>query len=114
MKFLISRGPNWEDARVKATRVTENTVPATPIIAPDIVVKILRAESGLLTNKKRIQPSCEMERELSKDTRVIDNTTAKQIMSTGKNQKVAISSFKKKISFFILEHQCDTLIDIVV
>ena len=57
MKFFISLGPNWEEASVNATRVTEKTVPATPIIAPEIVDRILRAESELLTRKKRTHPS---------------------------------------------------------
>jgi hypothetical protein len=57
MKFFMSRGPNCEDANVRATSVTEKTVPATPIIAPEIVDKILLAESELFTRKKRIHPS---------------------------------------------------------
>ena len=56
IKFFISLGPNWEEARVKATNVTEKTVPATPIIAPDMVDKMLRAESELLTKKNLNQP----------------------------------------------------------
>ena len=51
MKFLINLGPNCEEAKVKATKVIEKTVPATPIMAPEIVVKILLAESGLLVSR---------------------------------------------------------------
>jgi hypothetical protein len=56
MEFFINLGPNCEAARVSATSVTEKTVPATPIIAPEMVDKMLRAESGLFTNKKSTQP----------------------------------------------------------
>ena len=99
MKFLMSLGPNCEEASVKATSVTEKTVPATPIMAPDMVDKMLRAESELLTRKKRIQPSCGMATALSRETRAMDKNTAKLIVSAGKNQNVAVSSFQKKCSF---------------
>ena len=101
MKFLMSLGPNCEEASVNATSVTEKTVPATPIMALEMVDNMLRAESELFTRKKRSQPSCEMDTELSRDTRLIDKITAKQMMSTGKNQNVAINSLRKKRGFFM-------------
>lgn len=103
MNFLMSLGPNCEEARVRATSVTEKTVPATPIIAPDIVDKMLRAESELLTRKKRIQPSCGMLVILSNETNPTDKKTAIPIIRTGINQKVAVNSFQKKSSFFMLK-----------
>ncbi|GAB3645827.1 hypothetical protein GCM10028791_04720 [Echinicola sediminis] len=51
MKFCNNRGPNCEDAKVNATRVMEKTVPATPIIAPAMMDKILLAESTLPIRK---------------------------------------------------------------
>ena len=101
MKFLISLGPNWEDASVRATRVTEKTVPATPIMVPDMVDNMLSAELGLFTRKKRTQASYEMVISLSNETKPIDKKTTKQIIRMGTNQKVAINSFQKKSSFFI-------------
>lgn len=103
MKFLMSLGPNCEEASVKATSVTEKTVPATPIMAPDIVDKILRAESELFTRKKRTHPSRVMDKVLSKDTSPTDKKIVKQIMMTGKNQNVDSSSFQKNSSFFMLK-----------
>ncbi len=94
MKFLMSRGPNWEDASVKATNVTENTVPATPIMPPDMVDKMLRAESELLTKKNRTQPTCEIVTELSSDTSPMDNAIENAMMSTGRNQNVDVISFQ--------------------
>lgn len=99
----MSLGPNCEEANVKATSVTEKTVPATPIIAPEIVDNMLRAESELFTRKKRTQPSRSIEIELSNDTRPMDIKIAKPIVSTGTNQNVAINSFQRKSSFFMLE-----------
>jgi hypothetical protein len=92
MKFLISLGPNWEEASVSATRVTEKTVPATPIIAPDIVDKMVLAESDPFTKKKRVNPSCRKLIWPSKDTRPTDSSTEKTIIVTGINQKVAFNS----------------------
>ena len=91
----MSLGPNCEDASVKTTSVMEKTVPATPIIALDMVVKMLRAESGFSTKKNRTKPSLEIVTELSKYTKPIDNTMEKLIISTGRNQKVAPNSFQK-------------------
>ena len=99
MKFLISLGPNCEDASVKTTNVMEKTVPATPIIALEIVDKILRAESELSTKKKRTQPSLDILIELSKYTKLKDRTIDKPIIKTGRNQKVAPNSFQKKVVF---------------
>lgn len=73
----------------------EKTVPATPIIALDMVDNMLRAESALSTKKKRIQPSCEIVIKLSKYTRKMDRKIEKPIISTGKNQKVAPNSLQK-------------------
>lgn len=83
----------------------EKTVPATPIIALDIVDNMLRAESELFTKKKRTQPSFGIVIKLSKYTRQKDNRIEKPIISTGRNQKVAPNSFQKKSSFFIKPDQ---------
>ena len=103
MKFLMSLGPNCEDASVKATSVMEKTVPATPIIALEMVVNMLRAESELLTKKNRLQPSLGIVIKLSKYTEQMANRIEKLIISTGTNQKVAPNSFQKKSIFFILK-----------
>jgi len=102
MKFFINLGPNWEEASVKATNVTEKTVPATLIIAPEIVDRMLRAEAELFTRKKLNQLSCDITIELSKITKIMERRIAKQIISTGRNQNVVSNSFPKKISFFML------------
>jgi len=83
--------------------VMEKTVPATPIIALDMVDNMLRAESELSTKKKRTQPSLGIVIMLSKYTREIDNRIEKHIISTGRNQKVAPNSFQKKSIFFMLK-----------
>lgn len=105
MKFLMSLGPSCEEASVKATSVMEKTVPATPIIALDMVDNMLRAESELFTKKKRAQPSFGIVIKLSKYTKPTDNRIEKLIISTGRNQKVAPNSFQKKSSFFINLYQ---------
>jgi len=102
MKFFISLGPNCEEASVNATRVTEKTVPATPIMAPDIVDSILRAESALLTRKKRPGPVCGKLIIPSMYTRLIAKMTDMKIIIIGINQKVAFSSFQKNSSLFII------------
>lgn len=91
MKFLINRGPNCDEANVKATRVTEKTVPATPIIAAEIVDKILRAESALFTKKYLLIPSLEISIFWSKITKATERNKAIPIIKTGTNQKVAVS-----------------------
>lgn len=101
MKFLMSLGPNCEEASVSATSVMEKTVPATPIMALEMVESMLRAESGLFTKKKRIRPLLGMVTILSRYTSPIDRRMEKLIMSTGTNQKVAPSSFQKKSIFFM-------------
>lgn len=106
MKFLINLGPNCEEAKVNATSVTENTVPATPIIAPDMVDNILRAESALFTKKKRPKPSCDISITLSKDTNPIAKKIVIKIINTGTNQKVAFNSLKKNSIFFISLENC--------
>ena len=114
MKFLMSLGPNCEDASVKTTSVIEKTVPATPIIALEMVDNILRAESELSTKKKRIQPSLEIVIELSKYTSEKANRTEKLIISTGRNQKVAPNSFQKKSIFFMLKIKSYTNVNITI
>ena len=47
MKFRSIRGPNWVEARVRVTRMMENTTPTTVIIAAAMVVRICRAASAL-------------------------------------------------------------------
>ena len=47
MKFRSIRGPNWVEARVKVTRMMENTTPTTVMIAAAMVVRICRAASAL-------------------------------------------------------------------
>lgn len=101
MKFLINLGPNCEDAKVNATSVTEKTVPATPIIALDMVDNMLRAESALFTKKKRPKPSCENSVTSSKDISPIANKMVIKIIKTGTNQKLAFNSLKKNSIFFI-------------
>lgn len=49
MKLRMRRGPNWDDAKVRATSVMEKTVPATPIMAAEIVAKMVLAEDALPT-----------------------------------------------------------------
>jgi hypothetical protein len=82
---LISRDPNWEDASVKATSVMEKTDPATPIMAPEIVDNMLRAESELFTKKKRAIPSRGKLNLPSMYTRPIDNRIAAIMVITGIN-----------------------------
>ena len=94
MKFLTNLGPNCDDAKVKATSVMENTVPAAPIIAPEMVVKILRAESGLFTKNIRAKPSLGMVTIPSRYTNPIDIKIEIMRMSTGINQNVILSSFQ--------------------
>ena len=81
----------------------ENTVPATPIIALEMVVNMLRAESELFTKKNRTQPSLGIVMKLSKYTKPMDRRIEKPIISTGRNQKVSPNSFQKKSNFFILK-----------
>ena len=47
MKFRSMRGPNWVDARVKVTRMIENTTPTTVMTAALMAVSICRAPSEL-------------------------------------------------------------------
>lgn len=47
LKFLKGLEPNCEEAKDNTTSIMENTVPAAPIITPEIVESILRAESVL-------------------------------------------------------------------
>jgi hypothetical protein len=89
------------DANVRATNVTEKTVPATPIMAPEIVESTLLAESALPMNKNLPIPSCETSVLLSKFKRNKAKVIDPNIISTGTNQKVDFSSFQKKSSFFI-------------
>ena len=101
MKFFISLGPNCEDASVNATSVTEKTVPATPIIAPDIVDKIILAESELFTKKNRIKLLREILIHPSIYTRPIDNNIDIMTRTEGINQNVAFNFFHLKINLFI-------------
>ena len=47
MKFRSIRGPNWVDARVRVTRMIENTTPTTVMTAAAIAVRICRAASAV-------------------------------------------------------------------
>ena len=76
---------------MSATKVTEKTVPATPIMAPDMVVSILRAESELFTRKNLVIPSLDTSITPSRVTRAIDNSMDIPMMMTGTNQNVALS-----------------------
>ena len=102
MKFFINRGPNCDEAKVNATSVTEKTVPATPIIAPDMVDNMLRAESALVTKKNLPNPSCEKLHFWSKITNPIERKMERMIINTGTNQKVAITLLYRKSIFFIM------------
>jgi hypothetical protein len=52
MKFRSRRGPNCEDARLRATMVMEKVTPVTVIMDAAMVDKIDRAPSGLTKVKK--------------------------------------------------------------
>jgi hypothetical protein len=96
---LSKRDPNWEEAKVKATKVIENTVPATPIIAPEIVDRTLLAESALsvMIKLKYFKEAISTERSMtiSPEAKAIEN----KMMSTGINQKLPLNSFNKNLSF---------------
>ena len=46
MKLRRRRGPNWDDASVRATIVIENATPATVIMDPAIAASVARTPSG--------------------------------------------------------------------
>jgi hypothetical protein len=101
MKFLISLGPNCDDARVRATSVIENTVPATPIIAPDMVESMLLADAELDTKNNRFIPLLVMFTKLSKYTKPAARIIEKSKINTGTSQNVVFNSFQENSNFFI-------------
>ena len=58
MKFRSIRGPNCVDARVRVTRMIENTTPTTVMTAAAIAVRICRVPSAvpLITHAGTLNP----------------------------------------------------------
>ncbi len=102
MKFRSIRGPNWVEARVRVTRMMENTTPTTVMMAAAIAVRICRAASALPLITQPGRPKSPRYAARSAASVPMNSPTAATTSSEGMNHKLVRSTSRR---------QCDASAD---